>query len=224
MARAKEHHPKGSKLPVAVVMDIVSRHSRLFLELPAAGQAAFHREALENGAGRAFELQEDILRYTSAAQLDKARLSADLLEEGLLNRVSSTRFAAEDFAAIQFYVGAVDLQTSVARRRTAALKAPSVPPAEVLDALELCPTYAAPKTEWALPEWLKRFCWHRDALVERGVVFATSWEDGSEAFYFLFATQKPLSPTQKPLSPHFQPLLLKDLPTPCLEGASVEEC
>jgi hypothetical protein len=70
------------------------------MELPAARQAAFHREALENAAGRAIQLQEDVLHYTSAAQLDKARLSADLLEEGLMNRVTSVRFAAEDFSAI----------------------------------------------------------------------------------------------------------------------------
>ena len=215
---AKEHHPSGSKLPVKVVRDIVSQHSRLFLELPAARQAAFHREALENAAGRAIQLQEDILHYTSAAKVNKARLSADLLEEGLMNRVTSVRFAAEDFRAIQFYMQAADFQTpEIAHRRTAAMKAPSVPPAEVLDTLERCPTYAAPKPESALPEWLKRLCWHRDSVVERGAVFATSWEEGSEAFYFLFATQKPLSP-------HFQPLLLKDLATPCLEGASGEEC
>ena len=218
IAKAKEHLPIGSKLPQQVVRQIVSQHSQLFSALPAAGQAAFHQEALEKAAGRALELQEDILRYTSAAQLHKARLSADLLEEGLLNRVSSARFEAQDFDAIRFYMGTADFQASeVALRRIAAMRAPSVPPAEVLDTLERCPTHAAPKPEWALPEWLKRFCWHREFLVERGVVVATSWEGGSEAFFFLFATQKPLSP-------HFQPLVLKDLATPCLGGASGEEC
>ena len=214
MRKAKEGLPSGAKLPIATVRQIVSQHGRLFQELSSVDQAAFHQEALGKAAERGRSWQEEEQHLRAAAQLEKARLSADLLEEGLLNRVSGARFEEEDFESMARLMNSPRFQGSEMRlQRAESTMAPTAPPAHVLQMLDQTPIYAAPSSDVELPKWLKTFAWHRHVLQERGVAVTTDLEEGGEAFLFLFATQRPLKP-------HFLPLTLTSAAVPCLEGMS----
>jgi hypothetical protein len=214
MSVAKEGMPSGGKLPSAMVRRIVKEHNSLFLALPLEAQAAFHREAQERSEEKAKALGEDLQHLQAAARLAKARLDSELLAEGVLNRVPLAKFTADDFHSLQQLAASPEFsQREVSLRRLEAFRAPEAPSADKLDVLNKCPIYAAPPPERVLPEWLKRFCWNRDLLQERGVAVTTSLDDGAKAFYFLFATQKPMSP-------HFKVLTLKAPPVQCCLEAS----
>jgi hypothetical protein len=183
---AKEAVPRGAKLPTDTVRRIIAQHSRMFTELPLAGQAAFHKEARDTAAGRATTIQEDIEHLQTAARLGRARLSEELLTEGVRNKVIGSRFATEDFQSMEQFRHLPDFRgPEVARRRAAATQAPSAPPPDILAQFAGCPIYAAPLPDETLPKWLKAFCWQRDAIRERGVAVTTSLDEGGLAFYCL---------------------------------------
>jgi len=214
---AKAALPAEAKLPQAMVRQIVREHGRLFQELPPAGQAAFHREAVQRASERSMGVQEELQHLQTARQLGKARVNAELLTEGLLNRVPLARFSEVDYTSMKQLLATPDFAwPAVAQRRKALAKGPEAPPPEVLQALQNCPTYAAPLVDPGLPGWLKRFCWNRSELQERGVAIATSLDDGDRVFYFVYATQSPLEP-------HFKPLTLKFPVLPPLEDSSLDE-
>eukprot|EP00972_Heterocapsa_arctica_P086866 12805886-Heterocapsa_arctica.AAC.1 len=45
-------------------------------------------------------IQEDIQHYQAAARLGKARISSDLLTQGMQNKVLGSRFSTEDFESM----------------------------------------------------------------------------------------------------------------------------
>jgi hypothetical protein len=163
------------------------------------------------------EVQEETQFLQTAKQLGKARLNAELLAEGMLNKVPLVRFTEVDYTSMRQLLATPDFAwPAVADRRKELAKGPPAPPSDVLEALAKCPIYAAPLVEPGLPDWLKRFCWNRNLVQERGVAITTSLEDGSVAYYFVYATQSPHEP-------HFKPLTLKFPVVPCLAEASLQE-
>eukprot|EP00972_Heterocapsa_arctica_P031705 4669831-Heterocapsa_arctica.AAC.2 len=88
---------------------------------------------------------------------------------------------------------APDLPTGQAlmSMRQESCSAPEAPPPAVLEALHRCPTFAAPLPVIGQAAWVRDLCWHRDALV--GTAFSADFRVGSRAFYFLYATQSPLT-------------------------------
>lgn len=217
MESAKATLPANAKLSQATVRQIVKEHNRLFQSLPPAGQAAFHREALQTSQRRSAEVQEELQHLQTAARLGESRLTAERLEEGLLNRVPLARFSEADYSSMQQLLATPDFGwPAVAQRRQELAKGPEAPPADVLEAFQKCPIYAAPLLESDSPEWLKRLCWTRAAVQERSVAFTDSLEEGALAYYFVYATQSPLEAV-------FKPMALKNPAVPCLKGASLEE-
>jgi len=214
---ARDQLPAGAKMPLATIRHMVKEHGRLFQALPAAGQAALHREALETSQSRAEEVQAEIAHIEAERRLGQSRLTAELLEEGILNRVPLARFAHEDYSAMQQLLRSPEFAwAAVAQRRQALAEGPEAPPREVLDALGRCAIYAAPMLEPDLPDWLRRFCWSRVELQDRRVAVTNSLEEGGLAYYFVYATQRPLEA-------FFKPMALKCPASPCLEGASLPE-
>ena len=135
----------------------MKEHGRLFGELPPAGQAAFHRQALEMGQARAEEVQAELAHMEAARRLGQSRLTAELLEEGLLNRVPLARFTDEDYSAMKQLLLSPDFAWArVADRRKALTEGPEAPKQDALDALGRCAIYAAPTLEPELPDWLRR--------------------------------------------------------------------
>lgn len=209
---AQDSMPSGAKLPPAVVPNLVAAHHKLFKQLPAKQAAAFDEEAKAMAAARSKANAEDLVHLQDARGLKRARDSEELLTQGVLNRVTEARFGSEDFAAVQALLKDNRFSShAVASLRKAALAPPRPPPAEVIEALGTCPIFAAPPVEKNPPDWVATICRQRDAIDR--VAFCASVEDGSRAFYFLYATQKPLEA-------HFLPLRLKLPIAPCLEGHS----
>jgi hypothetical protein len=214
---AKAALPAETKLPQPMVRQIVREHGRLFQALPPAGQAAFHREAAMMASERSTEVQEELQHLQTARQLEKARLNAELLTEGLLNRVPLARFSEADYTSMKQLLATPDFAwPAVSLRRQELAKGPEAPNPDQLQTLQSCPIYAAPLAEAGLPDWLKRFCWNRSVLQERGVAIATSLDDGDSVFYFVYATQSPHEP-------HFKPLTLRFPVLPSLEESSLDE-
>ena len=142
----------------------------------------------------------------------RTRETEELLNRGLLNTNIETRLGPEDFAALGTLLKDDRFCShAVASLRNAALALPRPPPPELTEAFATCSIFAAPPTEEIPLDWVATICRQREALDR--VAFCGIAEDGSQAFYFLFATQRPLEA-------HFLPLRLK-LPTaPCREAHS----
>jgi hypothetical protein len=217
MEAAKEALPPQAKLAQSTVRQIVKEHGRLFLTLPPGAQAAFHRQALQTSQERTAEVQAELDHLLTARKLGKARLSEELLQEGLLNRVPLARFAEDDYRSMGHLLASPEFRWgAVAERRASLVKGPEAPPQDVLDAFSKCPIYAAPLLDVGVPEWQKRLCWNRAEVQERSVALLTSLEEDTVAYYFVFASQSPLEAV-------FKPVVLKLPGSPCSESAGQAE-
>ena len=217
MEAAKEALPPQAKMAQCTVRQIVKEHSRLFQALPPAGQAAFHRAALQSRPEMTAEVQAELDHLRTARQLGKARLNEELLQEGLLNRAPLARFGEGDYRSMEHLLATPEFAFGeVARKRESLAQGPKAPPQEVIDALGKCSIYAAPLLEASVPEWQKRLCWNRSEVQERGIAILIPLEEDAVAYFFPFATQSPLEAMLKPMT-------LKVPVAPCLEGAGQGE-
>ena len=188
---AQDSMPGGAKLPRTVVPQLVAAHHELLKKLPANQAAAFDEEAKAMAAARSKANAEDIQHLLDARGFKRTRETEELLNRGLLSTNIEARLGPEDFAALGALLKDDRFRShSVAFLRKAALAPPRPPPPEVIEAFATCPIFAAPPTEKIPPDWVATICRQREALDR--VAFCDMAEDGSQAFYFLFATQRPL--------------------------------
>ena len=213
MEQGKLTMPPGSKLSPFFVKQLMQQHSRWFAALPLADQRAFHNASKAQAEARSKVKREDISHFQAAMHLHKIRKAQELQSSGVKNTVTSARFEAEDYQRVDALMSSSDFPAGNELRsmRQESLSAPQVPPPGVIAALQRCPTFAAPVPAVQQADWLKDMCWHRDSL--SGVAFATSFHEGSDAYYFLYAAQSRLVA-------HFLPITIGKPVWPCLEGLS----
>ena len=196
MEAAKEALPPQAKLAQSTVRQIVKEHSRLLQALPPAGQAAFHRAALQSSQERTAEVQAELDHLRTARQLGKARLNEELLQQGLLNRAPLARFAEDDYRSMEFHLATPGFAwPAVAQSRQSLAQGPEAPPQNVLDAFSKQPIYAAPLFDASVPEWQKRLCWSRAEVQERSIAILNSLEpDAVASFFWCLLRRAPLRP------------------------------
>lgn len=216
MEQGKLALPSGSKLTPAFVRKTVQLHSRWFATLAPEYQAAFHGAAREEAERRAKVLQGDVSHFQDAMRLRKARTAEELQSGGLRNSVTLARLDADDYASMEALRSAGDLPAGKAliAMRLESCSAPEAPPPEVREALQQCPTLAAPVEATEQAPWVKTLCWHRGSIV--GTAYSNDFQTGSTAYYFLYATQSPLAA-------YFLPVIVGVPLLPALEQLSTAE-
>ena len=207
--------PSGSKMPRSFLNKILEQRTAWFNALPLQDQAAYHQAAKETAKQKDKALSEDIVHFQNAMHLRKVRLAEELRTEGVKNSVTMARFDSDDYASLKALWSDPTLPVgeNLKTLRHKSCSAPKHPPPEVMEALQGCPILAAPLHSSEQPAWVKKLCWQRKSIV--GSAYATSFEVGSDAFYFLYASQSPLVA-------YFLPVTVGEPLFPAIESLSSE--
>lgn len=205
--------PKGSKLSSSFVRDVMRQRTAWFSALSLEDQAAFHQAARVEAENRLVEVIGDIAHFQDRMHLRKLRAAEELRSEGVKNTVTLARFSTADYERLGALLSDRTLPVGNALRsmREESCSPPKAPPPDVIEALQQCPTLAAPALVLETPAWVKALCWQRKAIV--GTAYGTSFAVGSKVFYFLFASQSPLAA-------YFLPVVVGEPLWPALEQLS----
>jgi hypothetical protein len=192
MVEAKNALTPGAKMSSQLRQALMRQHSELFQALDPAQQRALEIRAQSHVAAQMQRTSDDLSHIKTHVALHQARLTQELSERGLTNRLSEHRFSEDALLTIGRLLKSRDfLPAEVKLLRAKARDAPEAPSEKQQAALEACDVpRKAPEGLAFQSEWLRHFCFRRAESVGCAL-FSGGLDLGSKAYLFLYATLKP---------------------------------